>query len=84
MINEWTEVSEISQLMTRHGSRIEDGRYLCVVQGPLPTYSPRSTFCVLEDGAWFDDDLFQGGTELPDWMRITHVRFEPLLPKARP
>lgn len=66
-------------LMTEMGERLEDGRWMCIVEGPAPFYPPKATFCNLVDGVWINDD-FGVVVAVPPELKITHVSRAPELP----
>lgn len=58
------------------GTQILDGRWLCVVDGPRPTFRPKVAFCELIEGDWYGDD----GELLAEGFIVTHVANPPQLP----
>lgn len=75
MVN-WKKLAP-GTFMTEFGQRLDDGRWLCVIEGP--NRPPKQVFCTLTNGVWFDDAI-GGGTAIPAALAVTHIGFVPELP----
>lgn len=78
----WKQINKDVPI-TDTGARLDDGRWMCVLEGPLPAHPPKPVFCNLQEGIWFDDAQGRARAKIPKGFVITHVDHVPALPTPR-